>query len=576
MRPRVYAPGTTSFQNRGKGTVSDAASCYVTEERNGVFELELTVPLTSKRFPDLVSRAIILAKPNPYDKPQPFFIWDSTKPMKGLVTFKARHISYDTDGLPVNPFVAVNAAQAMQMLNTQPVVPSPFTFSTDLTTIANMPVPKPVTIRKLMGGSRGGVLDTYGGEYAYDGYNIQLLQARGENRGVKFLYGKNLVDLRQEENINAVYTGVLPYWYNDTDGLVQGTPQYAAGSFSFVRLFPLDLTDSFESKPTVAQVNAAGAAYITENAIGVPTVSLSVRVVPPGSSGIQSLEEVHLCDTVTVRFDRLGIDTQAKVVKTRYDVLRDRYAEIELGDKRTSIADTIAAIEQKVAGMPTTASMQQAILSMTAVILGANGGAVRLLDVNGDGLLDTLYIADDPDPSTAQKVWRFNYEGWGASTNGFNGPFVLGATFENGGTINANNINVTNINGQNIKDATIGSAPLASGAVTEAKIDSSAVTTAKIGSSAVTTAKINGEAVTTAKLGSESVTNGKIGSSAVSYGKTSFTGTLDQVGVNQSNIAAINALFTSTLHTSVVWINSDLYYQNHKIALVNGTMTAVT
>ena len=72
------------------------------------------------------------------------------------------------------------------------------------------------------------------------------------------------------------------------------------------------------------------------------------------------------------------------------------------------------------------------IASLTAAILGAKGGAVRLLDTDGDKLPDTLYIADNPDPTIAKKVWRFNYNGWGASQNGYNGPFETGATLEDG------------------------------------------------------------------------------------------------------------------------------------------------
>lgn len=48
------------------------------------------------------------------------------------------------------------------------------------------------------------------------------------------------------------------------------------------------------------------------------------------------------------------------------------------------------------------------------------------------------------------------------------------------------------------------------------------------------------------KYGGGSVGNYAIGNGAVSYGKTSFTGTLDQVGVNKSNIEAINGYFTGT------------------------------
>lgn len=71
-------------------------------------------------------------------------------------------------------------------------------------------------------------------------------------------------------------------------------------------------------------------------------------------------------------------------------------------------------------------------LQATADILGAQGGAVRLLDTNDDGYPDTLYIADNPDPDSAVYVWRFNYMGWGASTNGFDGPFDMAATINAG------------------------------------------------------------------------------------------------------------------------------------------------
>lgn len=143
---------------------------------------------------------------------------------------------------------------------------------------------------------------------------------------------------------------------------------------------------------------------------------------------------------------------------------------------------------------------------LTAAMLGAKGGSVRLLDTDDDGEPDTLYIADSSDPAMAQKVWRFNYQGWAASVNGYNGPFSMGATFQDGGTlfanvlrvvninasnittgtINADSINVTNINGQNIKNKTIGSDPINDSAVIERTINASAVSTNKIAQNAVT------------------------------------------------------------------------------------------
>ena len=58
--------------------------------------------------------------------------------------------------------------------------------------------------------------------------------------------------------------------------------------------------------------------------------------------------------------------------------------------------------------------------------------------------------------------------------------------------------------------------------------------------------KYGGGSVGGGAIAGGAVTNSKIGNSAVSYGKVDFTGTLDQVGVNKSNIEAINGYFTGT------------------------------
>jgi hypothetical protein len=70
--------------------------------------------------------------------------------------------------------------------------------------------------------------------------------------------------------------------------------------------------------------------------------------------------------------------------------------------------------------------------ALTKALFGLDGGVIRFLDTNEDGVLYTLYIADDPNPLTAVKVWRFNYQGFAASKNGYDGPFEFGATLDDG------------------------------------------------------------------------------------------------------------------------------------------------
>ena len=46
------------------GFLKEAMSCIVTEERNGVFELTLTYPVTGGMFPELQIDRFVKAKPN--------------------------------------------------------------------------------------------------------------------------------------------------------------------------------------------------------------------------------------------------------------------------------------------------------------------------------------------------------------------------------------------------------------------------------------------------------------------------------------------------------------------------------
>ena len=154
-----------SFTTNGLGALSDAITCEVTEERNGEFELEMEYPVTGIRYKELQLRRIIMAKPNPYSDPQPFRIYAITKPINGIVTINAEHISYDMSGYPVSAFAADTVQNAFINMKSASAVDCPFSFSTDKITTANMTVLKPSSMRSLLGGVDGSILDVYGGEY---------------------------------------------------------------------------------------------------------------------------------------------------------------------------------------------------------------------------------------------------------------------------------------------------------------------------------------------------------------------------------------------------------------------------
>ena len=522
MIPVLYESTATSFSTFGIGALPDAISPHVVEERNGEFTLELQYPVDGINYEHIGMRSIITAKPNPNKAPQPFRVVRISKPINGIVTIYARHIRYDLEGVPVSPFSANNIQSALSAIESHMMVQNPFHFYTDKTTNVRMVSEVPTSALSLMGGQQGSLLDIYGGEYDYNCFDIDLLQHRGEDTDVVIRYGVNLVDLEQEENCSNVYTGVLAFWKSyDTDQVVTGTVQ-SVGTFDFTKIKVIDKSDDYEEAPSVDQLNAAAVNYINTNKIGVPKVSINLKFQQAEELEIEG-NELNLCDYVTVKFEKLGVSAKAKIIRTDYDVINERYISLDIGDSRTTMADTIIGISTKAETAPTTAQMQQAINATTAAIIGAKGGSVRLLDTNEDGVPDTLYIADNPNPNLAEKVWRFNYQGWGASQHGYDGPYEMGATFAQGlladfitagtldaslinvikldagsittGTLNADNINVTNINGANIKNGTIGSNPLAQNAVTATKIDNGAVLNSKLGTSSVSAEKIQTDAV---------------------------------------------------------------------------------
>lgn len=347
--PRLYPPTAAAWDNNGLGALSDCISCVVEETLNGPFELEMQYRLNGLHYADITLRSIILAKPNPTARPQPFRVYKISRPINGVVTINAQHLSYDLSGIVIEPFNAPSLASALEGMKTNAVTENPFEYETDKTVISDFVVSYPSSARSLVAGQRGSLLDTYGGELEFDRYQVKLLAHRGKDNGVTIRYGKNMTDVNQEEDGSGVYTGVYPYWYSEEEGSADLGSSYVPveGEFDFTRILLLDLTDEFENKPTAEELTQKAQEYISNHDPGVPTISTTV-------SWYQSrefVENVNLGDVVGVYFSRLGISAKAKIVKTRYNALQNRYESVDIGSVRSSIAGTIVSMDQGVSSV---------------------------------------------------------------------------------------------------------------------------------------------------------------------------------------------------------------------------------
>lgn len=431
MIPVLYSPTTTSFTTGGLGKLVDAGSCMVTEEKNGSYELELTYPITGHLYDQIQQRSIIFAKPSPAQSAQPFRVYRITKPLNKVVTVYAAHISYDLSGIPIKNFTSESLQGALTALTTYSVVSNPFTFWSDKMDSGTMEIDVPMPCRTVL----SNILDAYGGEYEFDKYTVKLHSTRGFDNGVTIKYGKNLTDLEQDENCSNVYTGVLPYWTGD-ETTITGSVVNAPGTYNFTRILPVDFSSDFEEQPTTSQLSTAATNYISANNIGIPEVSLTVSFVHLDQTeeykNLGVFERVELGDTIKVEFAAMGVSASARCVKTVYDTLLERYDNVELGETKKGLADTISSQSSSIIDISKntgiSSAVKAAIIAATEAITGQQGGSVILHDTRGGNKPNELLFLDNDDISQAQQVWRFNLAGLGYSSNGYNGPFTTAIT----------------------------------------------------------------------------------------------------------------------------------------------------
>ena len=471
MIPILYSKVETDFSHNGLGFLTDIISAKVTEERNGVYELSFQYPTSGQWYELIANGCIVKAKANETSDLQLFKIYKSSKPIRGIVTFSAEHISYALNGLPLAGFSISGATPQMAMRRALEQTPLEhnFTAQSDIATVNKTEIKTPCSVRGLLGGQEGSILDVWGGEYEFDNFNVILHANRGANNGVTIEYGKNLTDIKQEENISECYTHLMPYAvYNQDDGNGNSNEVYVyltdkviplptAANLGHQKALIKDFSDTFGDNeiPTAAKLRTRANAFIASSDLTTPKVSITVSFIQLWQTeeykNVAPLERVRLCDIVSVYFSKLGISATAKVIKTIYDVIAERYESVTVGDAKSNFADTVNkqnADISRVTGLvksgvsQATAELNKAIQQATDAITGHSGGYVVLNPATNP---QEILIMDAPSIEDALNVWRWNSGGLGYSSTGYNGTYSTAITYD--GKIVADFIAAGTLNG---------------------------------------------------------------------------------------------------------------------------------
>lgn len=519
MIPILFPYNATEFTTHGIGDLTEAMRCESTVNSEGEYELELEYPADGFYTSQLIIDNIIVAKVNDHGSNQAFRIYGIEKTINSSILVHAQHISYDLANLIVQNYKATTCVQAVAGLSYNLINQDTFGFNfyTDVTAPAQnvdheFKLDEPSTLRAALLDGDSSIKGTFGGDLIFDNHNVSLLSVGGADRGVLVEYGIDMIDMSQEENISEMVTGVYPFWrgkpgqsdpeyeywddmHPDGDDMfIYGDVQYATGTFKRQRIIPLNINEYWveDNHPTKSMVNSIAQDWIAANEIGQPEINLTVSY-----ADLKKNKNVRLHDAITVRFVKIGIDVKAKVVSYKYDTLRERCIEIEVGKAKPSILFDLEDASRLKRGLIPPKRIQNKSIGSDQLSNSAVGSAQL-----GSNSVSNWHLKDSS--VTSNKIGQFEVKEYNL------GPLSVTEGKIKDGAVTDQKIGENEIKAKHIKDGEIVEAKLGDASVTSLKIKDGAVIEAKVGNAAITTDKVKDLAINSAKIGNSAITSAKI------------------------------------------------------------------
>ncbi|MFA0816029.1 MAG: phage tail spike protein [Anaerofustis sp.] len=440
----IYDSKCTDFNNNGITPLPDVETCSISEELNSSYESELEYPIDERgKWQNLVEDNIYKADG------QLFRIYQKKK-IGNVVKVCARHIFYDLmdniieDARPTN----LTGTAALDWVLARTQNPHPFTSTGDVGGIDTKYYVRKNPVEAILGSE--GIVETWGGEIERDNFVIRLLNSVGADRGVLIAYGKNIQGIEETLDIDNVCTRLMPI---GKDGLLL-PEKYIDSQYIDNYAHPKIRTVEFSDCEDEDTLRITATAYMTDNSIDIPQFNYSIDFLELSKTeeykNLAILETVYMGDTVTIKHSKLGIDLKAKVIKIEKNVLSGRKEKIELGNFKSSIATSITksikVVKKQIVNAQT--FLQESIDAATIQINSALGGYATKR--NGE-----LLIMDTEDVNTAVKIWRWNLNGLGYSSTGYNGAFATAITAD--GHVNADFIDTGTLTANIIKTGILSS-----------------------------------------------------------------------------------------------------------------------
>jgi phage minor structural protein len=371
---QVYNPSNKDFNINGDMVIQPSIA-ELSVELNGIASIEMELPFDEFGRWEYVIKDSIIRCPTPWDKDkgQLFRVYETEKDMDRYKVY-ARHIIADLMKLTAKDLknddvliVATGITDGQGAIN-KLLANTKFVGHSNITKTDNTRWERKLITEALLSDDENSFINRWGGELLYNNFDVYMNIKIGDNYGVKISYGKNLTGITENVNMDGVVTRIIPVGY---DGLkLDGkTPwidspninKYAEVHEQIVEFSDVKVKENLEDEEGFNTIEEARKELIRlsnlkfkDEQVDAPIINIKTTIedisqtVEYKTLGYSGLEEINLGDTVMCEHYKIGIETEARCIGYKWNILTEKMIEIEIGDVSKNFFDKQADLSNAI------------------------------------------------------------------------------------------------------------------------------------------------------------------------------------------------------------------------------------
>ena len=367
---QIYKPENTDYKHNGDMTLlPDEATIHVI--LNGEWTATLEHPIDPEgRWKYIVDNTVV--KMPSFNGEQLFRVKNKEKKDSGVsvdltpVFLDAKNDCFLVDIRPTDK----NGQEALDLM-TAPN--ARYTAKSDIKTVSTAYYQTMNLIEAINGNNDNSFVNRWGGEIIYDNYTVTINERAGGDYGVQVLYGKNIVKDGFSESVDMtdVATRIVPKSYNGY--MIEGeepwidspliekypTVHYGVMTFEDVKMREDASEDDEENGVTICDTQEQLETALRkkceeqfESGADKPKVTIEANMELLQNTelyeDVKDLEKVSLGDTVHCNHSKLGIKSDARVIKLEWDAIRNKLTSVTLGEFQYNFLNDVSSIMNRV------------------------------------------------------------------------------------------------------------------------------------------------------------------------------------------------------------------------------------